>query len=151
MVSNPQILRVGDWYDQDIAMRWADADMLCHMNNAVYFRLMEEARVQMLAQAGVESSDQDGVVVVHCACDYLKPITYPATVRVRHTVEKIGRSSLTHQTAFFIDQDIAFGPYARGRSVMVRIQRPEETPSPWPVTVLERLGKVCQRGASSLE
>ena len=148
MASNPQTLCVGDWYDQSMAMRWADSDMLRHMNNAIYFRLMEEARVQMLAAAGIESTDQDGVVVVHCACDYLKPITYPATVRVRHTVEKIGRTSLTHKTAFFVEEDSDFGPYARGRSVMVRIQRPEEIPAPWPETVLERLAKVCQRAIS---
>jgi acyl-CoA thioester hydrolase len=149
MVSNPQALCVGDWYDQDIAMRWADSDMLRHMNNAVYFRLMEEARIQMLVAAGVPSTEQEGVVVAHCSCDYLKPITYPATIRVRHTVEKIGRTSLTHQTAFFVDHDMAFGPYARGRSVMVKIQRPEDTPVPWPAAVLERLAQVCQRATPS--
>lgn len=145
MMSDQRTLSVGDWFDQDIPMRWADSDMLRHMNNAVYFRLMEEARIQMLVAAGVASTDQEGVVVVHCACDYLKPITYPATVRVRHTVEKIGRTSLTHQTAFYVCEDMAFGPYARGRSVMVRIQRPAETPVPWPQTVLDRLAQISQR------
>ena len=145
MVNEQQALTEGDWYDRDIVMRWADSDMLRHMNNAVYFRLMEEARIQMLAQAGVSSTDQEGVVVVHCACDYLKPITYPATVRVRHIVEKVGRTSLTHRTEFYVLEDLAQGPYATGRSVMVRVKRPPETPVPWPKQVLDQLARISQR------
>ena len=145
MVTEQRKLSEGDWYDCDIAMRWADSDMLRHMNNAVYFRLMEEARIQMLAAAGVSSTAQEGVVVVHCACDYLKPITYPATVRVRHVVEKVGRTSLTHRTEFYVVQDLAQGPYARGRSVMVRLTRPPERPVPWPEAVLDRLASICER------
>lgn len=110
MVTKQRKLREGDWYDCDIAMRWADSDMLRHMNNAVYFRLMEEARIQMLAAAGVSSTAQEGVVVVHCACDYLKPITYLATVRVRHIVEKVGRTSLTHRTEFTFYRTWLKGP-----------------------------------------
>uniref|UniRef100_UPI0040554CC8 acyl-CoA thioesterase n=1 Tax=Orrella sp. TaxID=1921583 RepID=UPI0040554CC8 len=145
MVTEPIKLSEGDWYDCDIAMRWADSDMLKHMNNAVYFRLMEEARIQMLAAAEVCSTSEEGVVVVHCACDYLKPITYPATVRVRHVVEKVGRTSLTHTTEFYVLGDLAQGPYARGRSVMVRVTRPPERPVPWPEAVLDRLAIVCVR------
>lgn len=145
VVTEQKNLQEGDWFDRDIVMRWADSDILRHMNNAVYFRLMEEARIQMLVAAGVPSTDQEGVVVVHCACDYLKPITYPATVRVRHIVEKVGRTSLAHRTEFYVVQDLAHGPYARGRSVMVRVQRPPESAVPWPQAVLDRLASISQR------
>jgi acyl-CoA thioester hydrolase len=140
----PRQLSVGDVYEIDIPMRWADADMLRHMNNAVYFRFMEEARVLMLAQAGIQVSGDVGNVVAHCSCDFLRPITYPATVRVRLTLERVGRTSLTQLNELYVVQDIGFGPYARGKTVLVSMDNQANCPTPWTSEALAALGGVCQ-------
>jgi acyl-CoA thioester hydrolase len=141
-------LSVGDVFETDIAMRWADADMLRHLNNTVYFRFMEEARIQLLASAGLRATDADGNVVAHCSCDFLRPITYPATIRVRLTVEKIGRSSLTHHNELFVLHDLAWGPYARGTSVLVNMDSEANRPTPWTPALLEALAQACRPAAS---
>ena len=87
-------LAVGDIYDLDIPMRWSDADALAHLNNANYFRYMEEGRLRMFYEGGAPQSTRYGPVVVHCSCDFKKSITYPATIRASLRVVSIGRSSL---------------------------------------------------------
>jgi hypothetical protein len=49
-------LAVGDIFDMDVPMRWADADPLNHLNNANYFRYMEEGRIRMFYEGGMVQS-----------------------------------------------------------------------------------------------
>lgn len=137
-------LTVGDVFETDIAMRWADSDMLRHLNNTGYFRFMEEARIQFLAAAGLSATDADGNVVAHCSCDFLHPITYPATIRVRLTAQKIGRTSLTQYNELFVLHDLARGPYARGTTVLVNMDAALNRPTPWTESLLGALGQVCR-------
>lgn len=137
-------LAPGDVFEVDLPMRWADADMLQHLNNAAYFRFMEEARIRMLAAAGLKADGSVGNVVVHCACDFLRPITYPATVRVKLVVERIGRTSLTQINDIYVVEDLAFGPYARGKTVLVSMDNATGKPTPWTPEALAALGQVCQ-------
>lgn len=148
MTIESNALCVGDWYEVDLPMRWADADMLQHMNNAVYFRFMEEARILMMASAGLKSTDEVGKVVAHCSCDFMKAITYPADVRVRLTVEKIGRTSMTHLNELFVVHDLGSGPYARGRTVLVNINHDLGQSVPWTEADLLAFGRVCQPSQS---
>lgn len=137
----------GDVFEVDLPMRWADADMLGHMNNAVYFRFMEEARILMLTRAAQRSNDEMGKVVAHCSCDFIEPILYPATVRVRLIVEKIGRSSLTQINELYVVQNLEFGPYAKGKTVLVNIDVANKRASPWLPEDLLALGAVCRANA----
>jgi len=137
-------LAPGDVFEVDLPMRWADADMLQHLNNAAYFRFMEEARIRMLAAAGLKADGSVGNVVAHCACDFLRPITYPATVRVKLVVERIGRTSLTQINDIYVIEDLAFGPYARGKTVLVSMDNATGKPTPWTPEALAALGQVCR-------
>ena len=134
----------GDIFEVDLPMRWADADMLGHMNNAVYFRFMEEARILMLTGAGQRSNGEMGKVVAHCSCDFIKPILYPAQVRVRLIVEKIGRSSLTQINELYVVQDLDAGPYAKGKTVLVNIDNATSRATAWTDEDLQALGAVCR-------
>lgn len=139
-------LSAGDVFEADLPMRWADADMLRHMNNTIYFRFMEEARVQMLAAAGLDVAGEVGNVVVHCSCDFLRAITYPATVRVKLIVDKVGRTSLTQINELYMVGDLSSGPYARGKTVLVSMDTLNHCAAPWTAEALGALGAVCRRG-----
>jgi acyl-CoA thioester hydrolase len=143
-MSTDRNLEVGDAFAVDLPMRWADADMLQHLNNAAYFRFMEEARIKMLAAAGLKADGSVGNVVAHCACDFIRPITYPATVRVRLVVERIGRTSLTQINEIYVVQDMAFGPYARGKTVLVSMDHATAKPAAWTPEALVALASVCE-------
>lgn len=144
IMSTDRLLEVADVFEVDLPMRWADADMLQHLNNAAYFRFMEEARIKMLAAAGLKADGSVGNVVAHCACDFIRPITYPATVRVRLVVERIGRTSLTQMNEIYVVDDLAFGPYARGKTVLVSMDNVSGKPAAWTKEALVALARVCQ-------
>lgn len=134
-------LQVGDRHHVDLPMRWGDADALNHMNNTVYFRLMEEARMQMLRSSGMSlPTGQEGFILAHASCDFLRSFTYPCDVRVIHQVTRVGRSSL--DTELILEKvDDQTGPYARGRTVMVWMDYATNRSAPLPQQVLQDLAK----------
>lgn len=79
-----------------IAVRWGDMDALGHVNNTVYFRFAEQARIEWLESIGIHDivDVEEGVVIVNASCTFLRPVTYPATLEVRLLIGKPGNSSL---------------------------------------------------------
>jgi acyl-CoA thioester hydrolase len=79
-----------------IPVRWGDMDALGHVNNTVYFRYAEQARIDWLAELGIRDivAVDAGPVLINASCTFLKPVTFPATVEVRTLIGKPGRSSL---------------------------------------------------------
>lgn len=80
-------------YRCEIPVRWGDQDAYGHVNNALYMRYLEEARVQLLADLGDSLSGSIAPVVINVGCTFLKPIVYPATIVVDCYIGDIGRSS----------------------------------------------------------
>lgn len=139
-------LQIGDTYDMDVNMRWADADSLQHLNNAVYFRFMEEGRISMFYAAGITDASRFGPVVVHCSCDFKKQITYPAKITVRMRLVKLGRSSMEHEVDLLVvEKDGSLDLRAQGRSVMVWMDFEAEKSHPWPTEVLKALATTVNR------
>src|SRR3546814_5194514 len=85
---------VGGVFRYAMPVRWGDLDALNHVNNTVYFRFLEEARVRLFAQAGITLPSDRVMVLAHVSCDFLKPILYPATVVVSQVLTRVGRSSM---------------------------------------------------------
>ncbi len=79
-----------------IPVRWGDMDALGHVNNTVYFRFAEQARIDWLVEQGISDivNVEEGPVIVNASCTFLRPVTFPATVEVRTLIGKPGRSSL---------------------------------------------------------
>lgn len=71
-------------------------DAIGHVNNTVYFRFAEQARIEWLESIGIHDivNVEEGAVIVNAGCTFFKPITYPATVEVRMLIGRPGRSSL---------------------------------------------------------
>jgi acyl-CoA thioester hydrolase len=77
-----------------IQIRWGDMDMMGHVNNTVYFRYIESARVAWLESIGGPPDPvATGPVIVHAYCNFLKQLTYPGDIEVRTYVGPPGRSS----------------------------------------------------------
>jgi len=79
-----------------IPVRWGDMDALGHVNNTVYFRYAEQARIDWLVSLDYVNkvAPDEGLVIINASCTFFKPITFPATVEVRLLIGKPGRSSL---------------------------------------------------------
>lgn len=77
-----------------IPLRWGDMDAYGHLNNTLYFRYCEEARVQALYAMGAEiSATGISPVIINASCTFLKQIVYPDVLRIETYVSSPGRSS----------------------------------------------------------
>lgn len=66
-----------------------------HVNNTVYFRFMEQARISWIdSMRKMLAAEGAGTVVASTSCNYRKPFTYPGNVEVRLYVGRIGGSSI---------------------------------------------------------
>ncbi len=81
-------------YQCQIPVRWGDMDAYGHVNNSLYIRYLEEARVQLLAKIGA-TMDGHGTdpVIINVGCTFFQPVSYPATLNINCFVGEIGRSS----------------------------------------------------------
>lgn len=123
----------------EIPLRWGDMDAMGHLNNVVYFRLFEEARVQWFYQFGwaTEPSDQ-AAILAHISCDFTRPMVYPATAVVRQEVVRLGRSSVELDLLIECAGEPGV-PYAKGRSVIVWYDYQAKQSAPWPGAIREAL------------
>ncbi len=77
-------------------IRWGDQDAMGHVNATVYFRYMEQARIEWLENFGFCTSvtQTEGPVIVNASCTFLIPFTYPGTIDCRMFSGTPGRSSV---------------------------------------------------------
>lgn len=76
-------------------IRWGDMDAYGHVNNTVYFRYMEQARVEWIEALRVQvRPGGEGPVIINASCTFLRPMTYPGAVEVRTFSGQLGRSSI---------------------------------------------------------
>ena len=80
----------------ELPVQWGDMDSLGHVNNVVYLRWFESARMEYLARAGLWDRKAEGIgpILARQTIDYRLPLEYPDTVRVACTVTKLGRTSI---------------------------------------------------------
>jgi acyl-CoA thioester hydrolase len=105
-----------------IPIRWGDMDAMGHVNNIVYFRYMEQARIswfENLLPRKDAAWKTTGIVIVSASCNFKRAITYPGTVEVRVFVAAPGRSSISTSYELRVDEDPE--PYADGEAVVVFI------------------------------
>lgn len=80
-------------YKTTIETRFADFDMMGHVNNAVYFTYMEIARTKYWKQAIDWNWDLTGVVIAQASLDYIKPVYLKDKISMYVRTSRIGNSS----------------------------------------------------------
>ena len=88
--------------------RWGDADMLGHINNVLYARYYESARLSYLREAlaiDFINPDKTGIILADMKIAYLKQLHHPASMSIGARISRIGNSSLQLDAAVFIDAD----------------------------------------------
>jgi acyl-CoA thioester hydrolase len=81
-----------------IPIWWGDQDAFGHVNNTVYFRWYESARIVYLDRVGLngpKAGSSLGPILAAITGNYRLPLTYPDTVHVGARVTRIGRASFT--------------------------------------------------------
>ncbi|MBL8406664.1 MAG: acyl-CoA thioesterase, partial [Candidatus Accumulibacter sp.] len=61
-----------------IPIRWGDMDAYGHVNNTIYFRYMEQVRVEYLEKLGFRVMPRGSApVIINASCTFLVPLNYP--------------------------------------------------------------------------
>ena len=77
-----------------VPIRWGDMDAMGHVNNTVYFRYFEIARLEWLRRVGALPAPQgEGPVIVNAFCNFIRQVEFPGDLLARHYVTNPGRSS----------------------------------------------------------
>lgn len=86
-------------FSKNYTIRWDDMDAFNHVNHATYFVYMQECRIDWLRQYEVLLDPTTiGPVVSEIACKYLRPITYPAELKLElYLVQKEGKKIFFEQ------------------------------------------------------
>lgn len=124
-------------FSNRMAIRWGDQDALGHVNNTVYFRYMEQARIEWLESLGfsIAAMQSEGAVIVNASCSFLIPFTYPGTIECLTFSGTPGRSSVpTYYEMRLVGDERLF---AEGAAKLVWINPVTGKSSPLPATVRE--------------
>ena len=124
------VLKEGSVFKTVMPVRWGDMDAVGHVNNTLYFRYVEEARAQCFDAEHVYFPYGRAPLLAHASLDFIKSVIYPATVAVIMTVTRIGNASLT----FDVVIETLENPgviYAKGKNVVVAMERETGKSSPW--------------------
>jgi acyl-CoA thioester hydrolase len=123
---------------ESIPMRWGDMDAMGHVNNTVYFRYMEQARIAWFDALVPDRQAWSalGIVIVSTSCNFRKPLTYPGTVDVKLSVGAPGGSSVPT----FYELNVGEELYAEGVAVVVFIDMQSQKP----VRIPERIRSLLQ-------
>lgn len=81
-----------------IDVAWGDMDALAHVNNTVFLRWFESARILWWERLGLSDRPQEdgiGPILARTAIDYCRPVTYPDTVEVCAKTLRVGSKSAT--------------------------------------------------------
>lgn len=82
----------------EVPVAWGDMDALQHVNNVVYFRYFESARIDYFDRIQLmEKAKEVGVgpVISHTQCFYKAPVTYPDTLLVGSRVTDVQEDRFT--------------------------------------------------------
>lgn len=112
-----------------LPVQWGDQDAFAHVNNTVFIRWFESARIAYFDKIGLaakNTTESVGPILAAIGCNYRRPLVFPDTVRIGARVTRLGRSSMTMTHALFSqsqqaiaaegDSTIVVFDYGRGKS-----------------------------------
>lgn len=80
----------------ELRVAWGDMDAYRHVNNTIYLRWFESARIlyfEKVALVGEGGYDTVGPILARASVDFRRPVTYPDTVKIEATVPRFGNTS----------------------------------------------------------
>ncbi len=122
-----------------VPIRWGDMDAMGHVNNTLYFRYMEIARLDWFFQMGMPADPSgEGPVIANAFCNFIRQFEYPGDVLVRTYVGALGRSAFDtfHEMLRTDDPQTV---YANGGATVVWVDFPKQSSVPMPESLRKQL------------
>jgi len=109
---------MSDRFTISFTVRFRDVDAIGHVNNAVYFTYMEQARTEYWMRLfGLESLNQISFIVARAECDFKKPAHFGDEIEVSIWTSSVGNTSFVweYEIRNAKDSDL----FAKGKTIQV--------------------------------
>jgi acyl-CoA thioester hydrolase len=130
----------------ELPVLWGHMDAFQHVNNTIYFRFFESARIVYGDRVGMYKFLKDdgiGPILAATGCNFLKPLRYPDTVRIGCKTIRISVSEMDQDYALYSER---LGKMAAtGTAKIVAYDYAQLKRSQFPELLLERILKL-ERG-----
>jgi acyl-CoA thioester hydrolase len=120
-------------------IRWGDMDAYGHVNNTIYFRYMEQARVEWITSLGYQvAPGRESMLMMNGFCNFYKQLSYPGDLILKTSIGPIGRTSMDVYTSMALttmpDEEVAIGG-----ATMVWVDLTTNKSAPWPEHILQKI------------
>ena len=119
---------------------WNDMDSYQHINNTVYFRYFEDARIAYFEEIGVneyKKQHEVGPILASTRCDFRLPLEFPDTIRITATVSEIKEKRFTmHYQVFSLKHEALA---AKGEGLVVFYDYDKGSSCPIPEQIVARI------------
>jgi acyl-CoA thioester hydrolase len=111
-------------------IRWGDMDAMGHVNNTVYFRYFEQARIDWLSQIDcAPDPNGEGPVIINAYCTFLRQLTYPGEIEICTFIGTFGRTSFeTYHEIRRVDEPTVLAAEGGAKVVWVNFPVGKSTP-----------------------
>ncbi|PYE41077.1 acyl-CoA thioesterase [Psychrobacter fozii] len=117
-------------------IHWGEMDAFNHLNNVVYYRYAESARIGYLQTLGMFDGSMI-TVLAQSSCQYLRPVIYPDTLLLGVRCQRLGRTSIVIEYSYYSTAQQAV--VATAEAVVVRLDSSGKDKLPWTIEERERL------------
>lgn len=122
---------------------WGDMDAFGHVNNTVYFRYFEDARMAYFDRAGIWSfkhSENIGPILATTHCDFKLPLAYPDKIYIATRSEILSAKKIKMQYRVYSEAFNAIAAEGEGLLVYYDYNQAKSTEIPTQiVTAIELL------------
>ncbi|SNT71210.1 acyl-CoA thioesterase [Psychrobacter sp. LV10R520-6] len=109
-------------------IHWGEMDAFNHLNNVVYYRYAESARIAYLQALGMFDGSMV-TVLAQSSCQYLQPVTFPDTLLLGVRCQRLGTTSIVIDYSYYSCTQQAI--VATAEAVVVRLASGGEQKLPW--------------------
>jgi acyl-CoA thioester hydrolase len=126
-------------HEMRMPIRWGDMDAFGHVNNTVFFRYMEQARVEWIESLGFGIQiDKTAMLMVNGFCNFYQQLNYPGELVLKTYIGAIGKSSVDmYTTMALVTNETQL--VAAGGATMVCVDLQTNKSIPWSNDVLQKI------------
>jgi acyl-CoA thioester hydrolase len=117
----------------DELVRWGDQDAFGHVNNTVYFRYFETARIAYFERIGFVAAAGVGPILASTSARFRRPLRYPDRLRAGARVSSLGEDRLTMEYVVWSETLAGFAATGDGSIVAYDYGAGRKCPFPAPV------------------
>ena len=121
-------------FEQRVA--WGDMDAFGHVNNVIYYRYIENARLYYMDHLKILQQDVLTVIASN-QCKYIRPVVYPDILKIGVRVEELRNSAMRMSYALYSTQQDSI--VATGEAVVVFVDKIEMKKALMPQIIREKI------------